>query len=58
MPGDNDRADRILIGAEITRVAALWQIDQQEETRRAIEELIPRAEAAGDLDSTGRLQGI
>ena len=50
----NDRADRILIGAEITRVDALWQLGQQEETLRAIEELIPRAEAAGDLDSLGR----
>jgi class 3 adenylate cyclase/tetratricopeptide (TPR) repeat protein len=51
---ETDQANRILIGAEITRADALWYLGQQEETLRVMEDLIPRAEAAGDLDSLAR----
>ncbi len=52
--GDQDGADRLLIGAEITQAAVLWRLGRQEETLRLVEELIPRAEAEGDLDNLGR----
>lgn len=41
--------DRILIGAEITRTFALWELGQDDDALHAIEDVIPRAEAAGDI---------
>lgn len=50
-------AARLLIGAEVTRSDALWELGQEEETLRVIEDLIRRAEAAGDLDNLARVLG-
>jgi class 3 adenylate cyclase/tetratricopeptide (TPR) repeat protein len=40
---------QIAMGAEITRTSALWELGQEEDALRSIEDVIPRAEAAGDI---------
>ncbi|MGH2442190.1 MAG: ATP-binding protein [Chloroflexota bacterium] len=52
--GDDERATRLLIGAEVTRSDALWSLGQGDDAIRMMEEMIPRAEAAGDLDNLAR----
>ena len=46
--------ERLLAGAEITHSDALWNLGEDENALRVLEELIPRAEAYGDLNNLGR----
>jgi tetratricopeptide (TPR) repeat protein len=46
--------ERLLAGAEITHSDALWNMGEDENALRVLEELIPRAEAYGDLNNLGR----
>lgn len=45
---------RLIIGAEVTLSDALWGQGQDDDALRVLENLIPQAEAAGDLDNLGR----
>jgi tetratricopeptide (TPR) repeat protein len=49
--------DRLVIGAEVTRADALWGMGQGDEALQVLEELIPRAETAGDLTNLARALG-
>ncbi len=46
--------ERLLAGAEITHSDALWNLGEDDNALRVLEELIPRAEAFGDLNNLGR----
>lgn len=46
--------ERLLAGAEITHSDALWNMGEDDNALRVLEELIPRAEAYGDLNNLGR----
>jgi tetratricopeptide (TPR) repeat protein len=54
--GSPERA-RLRLGAEITRSDALLRLGQRELAMLIMEDLIPRAEAAGDLDNLARALG-
>lgn len=45
------------LGAEVTRSDALLRLGQRDVAMQVMEELIPRAEAAGDLDNLARALG-
>lgn len=49
--------DGLLIGAEITRSDALWELGQDEDALQVLEEVIPKAEAAADLHNLVRALG-
>lgn len=51
-PATGDESLRL--GAEVSRSFALWRLNQNDETLSLMEELIPRAEAAGDLTNLTR----
>ncbi|HEX6506951.1 MAG TPA: tetratricopeptide repeat protein, partial [Chloroflexota bacterium] len=46
--------ERLLAGAEITHSDALWNLGEDEDALRVLEDLIPRTEEAGDLHNLGR----
>ncbi len=46
--------ERLLAGAEITHSDALWNLGEDDNALRVLEDLIPRAEAHGDLNNLGR----
>ena len=54
---DHPDAPKLLLGAEVTRSEALWRLGQSDEGLHVIEELIPRAEAANDLNNLMRALG-
>jgi class 3 adenylate cyclase/tetratricopeptide (TPR) repeat protein len=51
---DNPKSEQLLLGAQVTRSDALWGLGQDDDALRTMEELIPRAEAAGDLTNLAR----
>ncbi|MDQ2741058.1 MAG: AAA family ATPase [Chloroflexota bacterium] len=55
--GDRPDAMRLQLNAEVTWADALWALGHTDETLHAMEELIPRVEAAGDLDTLARALG-
>jgi class 3 adenylate cyclase/tetratricopeptide (TPR) repeat protein len=54
---DHRESSRLVLGVEVTRADALWGLGQRDETLRMMEEIIPRAEAAGDLETLSRALG-
>jgi tetratricopeptide (TPR) repeat protein len=48
---------RLVLGAEVTRGDALWRLGERDAALQVMEELIPRAEAAADLDTLARALG-
>jgi tetratricopeptide (TPR) repeat protein len=44
----------IELGAEVTRADALWKLGREDEALRTLEDVIPRAELAGDLMNLAR----
>lgn len=51
---DQPERERLILSAEVTRSDALWRLGQRDDALRGMEELIPRAEAASDLDTLAR----
>lgn len=49
--------DRVMRAAEVSRSSALWRVGEAEEALRVMEDVIPRAEAAADLDNLVRALG-
>jgi predicted ATPase/class 3 adenylate cyclase len=46
--------DRLIISAEISRSYALWELGQEDEALRVLEDVIPRAQDAGDMNTLAR----
>lgn len=55
---DHPGRARLLLGAEVTRNRALWGLGEVDDALEEMEDLIPRAEAAGDLDNLVRALGM
>jgi class 3 adenylate cyclase/tetratricopeptide (TPR) repeat protein len=51
---DNPKSEQVLLSAQVTRSDALWGLGQDDDALRAMEDLIPQAEAAGDLTNLAR----
>jgi tetratricopeptide (TPR) repeat protein len=46
--------DRLIISAEVSRSHALWELGQEDEALRVLEDVIPRAQDAGDMHTLAR----
>ena len=58
VPADTEPVrQRLRLGAEVTRSGALLRLGQRGVALQVMEDLIPRAEAAGDLDNLARALG-
>ncbi|MBV9280761.1 MAG: AAA family ATPase, partial [Chloroflexi bacterium] len=54
---DRPEGVRLLLGAEVTRADALAGLGQLDDALKIVEDIIPRAEAAGDLTNLARALG-